>query len=92
MTQWTSAEAQSRFYANEFPLVEVNSIYYAMPSASNSVLWSSARLSIYAGYAGRGNRASNMPNPTMSDPLIRFSHTKPFGFVVRKCSRAPISA
>jgi uncharacterized protein YecE (DUF72 family) len=35
----TSAEARLRFYASQFPLVEVDSSYYAMPSASNSVLW-----------------------------------------------------
>jgi uncharacterized protein YecE (DUF72 family) len=35
----TSAEARLRFYATQFPLVEVDSSYYAMPSASNSVLW-----------------------------------------------------
>jgi uncharacterized protein YecE (DUF72 family) len=35
----TSAEARLRFYATQFPLVEVDSSYYAMPSGSNSVLW-----------------------------------------------------
>lgn len=35
----TSAEARLRFYASQFPLVEVDSSYYAMPSASNSALW-----------------------------------------------------
>jgi uncharacterized protein YecE (DUF72 family) len=35
----TSAEARLRFYATQFPLVEVDSSYYAMPSASNSSLW-----------------------------------------------------
>lgn len=35
----TSAEARLRFYATQFPLVEVDSSYYAMPSASNSALW-----------------------------------------------------
>jgi uncharacterized protein YecE (DUF72 family) len=35
----TSAEARLRFYASQFPLVEVDSSYYAMPSAANSVLW-----------------------------------------------------
>lgn len=35
----TSAEARLRFYATQFPLVEVDSSYYAMPSAQNSVLW-----------------------------------------------------
>lgn len=28
-----------RFYASQFPIVEVDSSYYAMPSGSNSVLW-----------------------------------------------------
>lgn len=35
----TSAEARLRYYASQFPLVEVDSSYYAMPSASNSHLW-----------------------------------------------------
>src|SRR5258705_3864280 len=35
----SSAEARLRFYASQFPLVEVDSSYYAMPSASNSALW-----------------------------------------------------
>lgn len=34
-----SAEARLRFYASQFPLVEVDSSYYGMPSASNSALW-----------------------------------------------------
>lgn len=36
----SSAEARLRFYASQFPLVEVDSAYYAMPSASNAQLWS----------------------------------------------------
>ncbi|WP_144148705.1 DUF72 domain-containing protein [Paraburkholderia sp. BCC1884] len=35
----SSAEARLRFYASQFPLVEVDSAYYAMPSASNAQLW-----------------------------------------------------
>lgn len=35
----TSAEARLRYYASQFPLVEVDSSYYAMPSVSNSHLW-----------------------------------------------------
>ncbi|NLP59613.1 DUF72 domain-containing protein [Paraburkholderia sacchari] len=35
----TSAEARLRYYASQFPLVEVDSSYYAMPSRSNSALW-----------------------------------------------------
>ena len=35
----SSAEARLRFYASQFPLVEVDSSYYSMPNGSNSVLW-----------------------------------------------------
>ncbi|NPT42177.1 DUF72 domain-containing protein [Paraburkholderia sp. 1N] len=34
-----SAEARLHFYASQFPLVEVDSAYYAIPSASNAQLW-----------------------------------------------------
>lgn len=35
----SSAEQRLRFYAAQFPLVEVDSSYYAMPSATNAQLW-----------------------------------------------------
>ena len=35
----SSAEARLRYYASVFPLVEVDSSYYGMPNAANSVLW-----------------------------------------------------
>lgn len=35
----SSAEARLRFYAGTFPLVEVDSSYYAMPSVDNSLRW-----------------------------------------------------
>lgn len=35
----SSAEARLRFYASQFPLVEVDSSWYGMPSASNAQLW-----------------------------------------------------
>ena len=35
----TSAEARLRFYSAEFPLVEVDSTYYGLPSEHNSRLW-----------------------------------------------------
>lgn len=35
----TSAEARLRYYASQFPLVEVDSSYYAMPSPATSQLW-----------------------------------------------------
>lgn len=35
----SSAEDRLRYYASRFPLVEVNSSYYALPSATNSQLW-----------------------------------------------------
>ena len=35
----TSAEARLRFYSSQFPMVEVDASYYAMPSAATSALW-----------------------------------------------------
>jgi len=35
----SSAEARLRYYASQFPMVEVDSSYYAMPSATNAQLW-----------------------------------------------------
>ncbi|VVD60205.1 hypothetical protein PPN31114_00056 [Pandoraea pneumonica] len=35
----SSAEARLRYYASRFPMVEVDSSYYAMPSGSNAQLW-----------------------------------------------------
>jgi uncharacterized protein YecE (DUF72 family) len=34
-----AAEARLRFYASQFPVVEVDSSYFAMPSPANSALW-----------------------------------------------------
>lgn len=34
-----SAEARLRYYATHFPLVEVDSTYYALPSVANAQLW-----------------------------------------------------
>lgn len=35
----SSAEARLKYYASQFPMVEVDSSYYAMPSDRNSQLW-----------------------------------------------------
>lgn len=34
-----TAEARLRYYSAEFPIVEVDSTYYAMPSVTNATLW-----------------------------------------------------
>ena len=34
-----SAEQRLRFYASRFPIVEVDSSYYVLPSERNSLLW-----------------------------------------------------
>ncbi|MEP6790245.1 MAG: DUF72 domain-containing protein [Ramlibacter sp.] len=34
-----TAEARLRYYASQFPLVEVDSSYYGMPTAANAQLW-----------------------------------------------------
>lgn len=36
---WNTAEARLKYYASVFPMVEVDSSYYAMPSERNSALW-----------------------------------------------------
>lgn len=35
----SSADARLRYYASQFPIVEVNSSYYALPSVDNSKVW-----------------------------------------------------
>lgn len=35
----TTPEERLRFYASQFPIVEVDSSYYALPSSRNSALW-----------------------------------------------------
>jgi uncharacterized protein YecE (DUF72 family) len=35
----TTSEARLRYYADQFPIVEVDSSYYALPSVQNSILW-----------------------------------------------------
>lgn len=35
----TTAEQRLRFYASQFPMVEVDSSYYALPSSTNATLW-----------------------------------------------------
>jgi uncharacterized protein YecE (DUF72 family) len=37
---WRDAEGRLRHYAGQFPVVEVDSAYYALPSERNSLLWS----------------------------------------------------
>lgn len=34
-----SAEARLRYYATQFPIVEVDSSYYGMPTPTNAQLW-----------------------------------------------------
>ncbi|MGH8655710.1 MAG: DUF72 domain-containing protein [Gammaproteobacteria bacterium] len=34
-----TSEARLRYYASRFPIVEVDSSYYGMPSEHNSMLW-----------------------------------------------------
>ncbi len=34
-----TAEERLRYYASQFPLVEVDSAYYALPSERNAALW-----------------------------------------------------
>jgi uncharacterized protein YecE (DUF72 family) len=41
-----TAEERLRYYAGQFPVVEVDSSFYALPSFNNSVLWVSAAVQL----------------------------------------------
>ena len=64
----SSAEARLRFYARQFPIVEVDSTYYAPPSERNSVLWASRtpegfvfNVKAYALLTGHPARVDRLP-------------------------------
>ena len=64
----TSAEARLRFYAEQFPIVEVDSTYYAPPSARNSELWAARtpdgfvfNVKAYALLTGHPARVERLP-------------------------------
>ena len=56
----TSAEARLRYYAEQFGIVEVDSTYYAPPSARNSELWA-ARTPARLRVQHQGVRAADPP-------------------------------
>ena len=64
----SSAEARLRFYAEHFPLVEVDSTYYAPPSERNARLWAERTpegfvfdVKAYALLTGHGTRFDRLP-------------------------------
>ena len=64
----SSAEARLRFYAEHFPLVEVDSTYYAPPSERNARLWAERTpegfvfdVKAYALLTGHGARFDRLP-------------------------------
>ena len=63
-----SAEARLRYYASQFPLVEVDSTYYAPPSERNAQLWAARtppgflfNVKAFAMLTGHGARAERLP-------------------------------
>jgi uncharacterized protein YecE (DUF72 family) len=63
-----SAEARLRHYASQFPLVEVDSTYYAPPSERNAQLWAARTppeflfdVKAFALLTGHGARAERLP-------------------------------
>ena len=65
----TSAEARLRYYAEQFPIVEVDSTYYAPPSARNSELWAARtpddfvfNVKAYGLLTGHPARVDRMPH------------------------------
>src|SRR5665647_2400300 len=64
----TNAEARLRYYAEQFPIVEVDSTYYAPPSARNSELWAARtpegfvfNVKAYALLTGHPARVERLP-------------------------------
>jgi uncharacterized protein YecE (DUF72 family) len=64
----TSAEARLRYYAERFPIVEVDSTYYAPPSERNSELWAARtpegfvfNVKAYALLTGHPARVERLP-------------------------------
>ena len=64
----SSAEARLRYYAEHFPLVEVDSTYYAPPSERNARLWAERTpdgfvfdVKAYALLTGHGTRFDRLP-------------------------------
>ena len=65
-----SAEARLQYYAEQFPIVEVDSTYYAPPSERNSALWAARtpadfvfNVKAYALLTGHPARADRLPGP-----------------------------
>jgi uncharacterized protein YecE (DUF72 family) len=65
-----SAEARLRYYAGQFPLVEVDSTYYAPPDERNSTLWARRTpaaftfdLKAFALLTGHAARLERLPPP-----------------------------
>src|SRR5665647_3581399 len=63
-----SAEGRLRFYAQQFPIVEVDSTYYAPPSERNSALWAARtpegfvfNVKAYALLTGHPARVERLP-------------------------------
>jgi uncharacterized protein YecE (DUF72 family) len=64
----SSAEARLRYYAEQFPIVEVDSTYYAPPSERNSALWAARtpegfvfNVKAYALLTGHPARVERLP-------------------------------
>ena len=69
------AEGRLRHYADRFPVVEVDSAYYALPSARNSRLWVERTpegfvfdVKAFSLLTGHPTRASVMPDGLPADP------------------------
>ena len=70
-----SAEGRLAFYASRFPVVEVDSTYYSLPSERNAVLWAERtppgftfNIKAFSLMTGHGAAASKLP-PILRDSL-----------------------
>jgi uncharacterized protein YecE (DUF72 family) len=79
-TGWRDAEGRLRYYAERFPVVEVDASYYALPGERNSRLWVERTpdgfvfdVKAFSLLTGHPTRAAVMPDglpPNAGDPAV----------------------
>ncbi|HEX7326671.1 MAG TPA: DUF72 domain-containing protein [Rhodanobacteraceae bacterium] len=77
----SNAEARLRYYASRFPLVEVDSSYYALPSARNAALWAERtprgfrfNVKAFRIFTGHQTPAQALPKDIVEALTAHFAH------------------
>ncbi len=79
----TTAEERLRFYASQFPMVEVDSSYYALPSPRNAELWAERtpedftfNVKAFRLFTGHQTPAKALPNDIAEELAPHFQQKK----------------